>query len=632
MGIGPINFQGLSSGLDVNGLITAVLKPRQNLIDLQSARQVALAARKSAYGQLGAALSSLRSAALALNDTATIGARTASTSDASIATATAGASAAPGLHTVVVSSLAAASRRRSDGLADATSGLVSDGTITLRAGSGDTITLNVSAASGNNSLTAVRDAVNAAGKGIRASVVNDGISSILVVESEKTGTANALTVTDTTNLNLGAAGGVLQSAANASLTVDGIAVTSSSNTVAGVLDGVSISLLKASPATTVTLTVGRDPAALKSALTDFVNAYNQAADFFGAQAAGGAGKTPPLAGDGTVRSIESLLQGFAVSGVNGLPSTVLRSLGQAGVVLDGKTGRLSLDAAAFNKAFLERPDEFRALLSDSGSSSSGLVKFISAGAATQEGTYAVEVSSAAEQAAVTGGTAVGGQGISAAEVLTIATGGSSLQVSLASGSTLAAIVSAINAALRGAGVQAEADDAGGKLRIRSTGFGSAVSVSAVSDTADAGDGASTGIGTAILTDSGADVAGTINGAAATGSGRTLTGAAGTDVEGLNIEVAGSGSLGTLTFSRGIAARAALQLKSLTDPFSGPLEQAQQSLQTSIDGIKDRIADMQASLTVQQEILLRKFTAMEQTLQALQGTLSSLTGGQSQFLA
>jgi len=520
----------------------------------------------------------------------------------------------------------AADRRRSAGVADASSGLVADGTITLRSGGGDTITVNVAASSGNNTLNAVRDAINGAGKGIRASVVNNGASAILVVEAEKTGTANSLTITDTTHLNLAAAGNVVQAAANAALTVDGIAITSASNVVTGALEGVTISLQKAAPASSVTLTVGRDGAALKQALTDYVAAYNKAADFFSAQTArGGAGTAGPLAGDSTVRSLESTLQGFSVSGVSGLSTAVLRSLGQIGVSLDGKTGQLSLDGAAFDKAFQDRPDEFQALLADAGSSDTGLVSFSTAGAATKEGTYAVQVTTAAEQAIVSAGTAVGVSGLSAAENLTITAGGSTVQVALTAWTTLSGIVTAVNSALRAAGAQAAADDNAGRLRVRSLGFGSAATVRVVSDVADAGNGLSTGFGTTPLTDSGVDVVGTLAGVAATGVGRTLSGAAGTDVEGLSVETTGTGALGNVTFTRGIASAVSLALKGIVDPFDGPIVHAQKALQDGIDSIGDRVTQLQASLGVEQEILLRKFTAMEQTLQSLQGTLASLGG-------
>ncbi|HZE88887.1 MAG TPA: flagellar filament capping protein FliD [Verrucomicrobiae bacterium] len=626
MGIGPINFSGLASGLDVNGLITAILKPRQSLIDFQTSRGSTLATQKAAFDKLQSALSDLRAAAESLGDAGTIDARTGTTSDASIATATVDATAVAGVHTLVVSAFAAADRRRSAGVADASSGLVADGTITLRSGGGDTITVNVAASSGNNTLNAVRDAINGAGKGIRASVVNNGASAILVVEAEKTGTANSLTITDTTHLNLAAAGNVVQAAANAALTVDGIAITSASNVVTGALEGVTISLQKAAPASSVTLTVGRDGAALKQALTDYVAAYNKAADFFSAQTArGGAGTAGPLAGDSTVRSLESTLQGFSVSGVSGLSTAVLRSLGQIGVSLDGKTGQLSLDGAAFDKAFQDRPDEFQALLADAGSSDTGLVSFSTAGAATKEGTYAVQVTTAAEQAIVSAGTAVGVSGLSAAENLTITAGGSTVQVALTAWTTLSGIVTAVNSALRAAGAQAAADDNAGRLRVRSLGFGSAATVRVVSDVADAGNGLSTGFGTTPLTDSGVDVVGTLAGVAATGVGRTLSGAAGTDVEGLSVETTGTGALGNVTFTRGIASAVSLALKGIVDPFDGPIVHAQKALQDGIDSIGDRVTQLQASLGVEQEILLRKFTAMEQTLQSLQGTLASLGG-------
>src|SRR5439155_17043139 len=143
------------------------------------------------------------------------------------------------------------------------------GTITIRSGSRDLITINVSAAAGNNSLVAVRDAINAATAGVSASIVNDGTGDLLVVRASNTGTANALAVTDTTNLHLAAPGNVLDTAANATAIVDGVTVTSATNALTTAIAGVTVNLLSAKPGTKVALDVTADTGKLKSAITSF---------------------------------------------------------------------------------------------------------------------------------------------------------------------------------------------------------------------------------------------------------------------------------------------------------------------------------------------------------------------------
>ena len=95
---------------------------------------------------------------------------------------------------------------------------------------------------GNTSLEAIRDQINAADAGVAASIINDGSSYRLVVRSEETGTDNALTVTDSTNLNLDVGANEINPAADAQLLIDGIAITSSSNKVTGAIAGVTLDL------------------------------------------------------------------------------------------------------------------------------------------------------------------------------------------------------------------------------------------------------------------------------------------------------------------------------------------------------------------------------------------------------
>ena len=128
-------------------------------------------------------------------------------------------------------------------------------------------------------------------------------------------------------------------------------------------------------------------------------------------------------------------------------------------------------------------------------------------------------------------------------------------------------------------------------------------------------------------DTGVDVAGTINGQAATGSGRLLTSTAG-DSEGLTIEVTGSttGDRGTVTFSRGLTG----SLADLVEEFTGTngrLGTTTDSLQSTIDDIQDRIDSLEDRLVLREESLRRQFTAMEQAIATIQQQAASIGTGQ-----
>jgi len=114
---------------------------------------------------------------------------------------------------------------------------------------------------------------------------------------------------------------------------------------------------------------------------------------------------------------------------------------------------------------------------------------ITATSNTKAGSYAVDVTTAAEKAKVTGSsTGVSGSAtLSRAETLTVTGSIGSASVSLAAGLDQAGIIAAINAKTDATGVIAAADPTDStKLRFTSSEFGAAKSVSVVSDTAAGG--------------------------------------------------------------------------------------------------------------------------------------------------
>ncbi|MDH4479613.1 MAG: flagellar filament capping protein FliD [Rhodoferax sp.] len=144
---------------------------------------------------------------------------------------------------------------------------------TIQSASTSTITIDA----GSDTPAGVVDAVNNAGTGLSAQLVNTGDASTpyKVVLTGASGKYNAFSVTSSVSaLNFDTS---LQTASDASLTVDGIAITSSSNTVSGAISGVTLNLLSTnSTAATVSLT--NDTSAAKTKITALVTAYNDAMD------------------------------------------------------------------------------------------------------------------------------------------------------------------------------------------------------------------------------------------------------------------------------------------------------------------------------------------------------------------
>jgi len=164
-----------------------------------------------------------------------------------------------------------------------------------------------------------------------------------------------------------------------------------------------------------------------------------------------------------------------------------------------------------------------------GTASDADVTFLQAGSATAAGTYAVNVTTAAERAYADAGTDQTAA-LAADETLTV----NGVSISLSAGLDQAGVVSRINASSGQTGVTARID--GTTTQLYTEDFGAGASISVVSNVAAAA--TSSGFGTTAINDSGVDVAGTIGGTAASGAGNVLTSTAGS-AEGVSVRLATS---------------------------------------------------------------------------------------------
>jgi flagellar hook-associated protein 2 len=252
---GSLASPGLGSGLDVTAIVAKLMAVESQPLAALATREASYQARITAFGTLKGGLSALQAALAGLVDGKAMKTTTASVADTTLATVTAGTGAVPGSYSLKVSSLAQAHKVASTGFAS-TNDAVGSGTLTFSFGSfdGANFTANPEAPAksvivlpGQNTLSGIRDAVNAAGIGVAATIVNDGSAAgnRLVFSSTATGAAMSLKVgvadddathTDTAGLSrlaydpaaaVGAGRNMEQKVAaqNASLTIDGIAIS-----------------------------------------------------------------------------------------------------------------------------------------------------------------------------------------------------------------------------------------------------------------------------------------------------------------------------------------------------------------------------------------------------------------------
>jgi flagellar hook-associated protein 2 len=330
-----ISSPGVGSGLDVNSIVTQLVAiERQPIVQLQS-QASSLQTKLSAFGKLQSDLSALRDAASALTRPSTWSDTTGTSSDSAAVTVTTGANNLPGTYSVEVTSLAKSQSNISKTYAAATD-FVGEGTLHIELGSwgaGNSFTANPDATAVDiavgppaKSLAEVRDMVNAANAGITATVLTDASGARLVFRSTSTGGANGfrITATDTDGNNVDTGGlsalafdpsvGVITmaqalAAANASALINGAPVSSATNTLANVVDGMTLTLQRETTAP-VQVTTAADKGAIRKKVEAFVTAYNELNNELVAQTKyDAANKTAgPLQGDSAAVGLRSLLR------------------------------------------------------------------------------------------------------------------------------------------------------------------------------------------------------------------------------------------------------------------------------------------------------------------------------------
>jgi flagellar hook-associated protein 2 len=186
------------------------------------------------------------------------------------------------------------------------------GSVVLQVGTGTAQTITLSS---NSTLTSLQQAITSSGLGVTASIItnSDGTSSISLT-SPTSGSSGALTVTssvtDTTPAALGYTNAV--SGANASLTVDGVKLTTSSNTVSGLIPGLTFQLLATSD-TPVQVVIGNYNSGVESTVNSLVSDYNSLVSAMNAQEQLSSSNTvAPLYGSPTL----SMLQQDILGGIN----------------------------------------------------------------------------------------------------------------------------------------------------------------------------------------------------------------------------------------------------------------------------------------------------------------------------
>ena len=334
---------GTGQGIDVTATVNQLIANLRGPEQVWQTQQQILQGQSSALTQLNTEVTALSNAVDTLNDPAgALSARAVSSSQPAIATATASNSTPVGSHTIVVNNLASSSSYYSSAVASSTTVLAA-GAFTIQVGSQPATTITIDDT--NNTLDGLAAAITNANLGVTASVVNDSTGARLAIVSNASGAASDLTVNNagsSLSFTKGATG------TDASLTIDGVPISSAGNTIANSVAGLTLNLVGAAPGTQVQIAVSPDTTKVTQAVTDFVTAYNTIIQDLSSQFTYNAstGSAGALASDAGARMVQTeLLSAVTYAGTGNSFNT----LAQLGVSMNND-GTLTVDDAKLSSA------------------------------------------------------------------------------------------------------------------------------------------------------------------------------------------------------------------------------------------------------------------------------------------
>lgn len=353
---------GLGSGLDINGIVSALVKsesdPKVAKFDVQEG---AISAEISALGTLKSSLSEFQDSLKFLADPESFDSNSISLSTKDYLTATIDETAVNGSYSLKVDQLAVSQKVGSSAVT-----ALDTGTLNF-AVAGENFDVDVTAEDTLESLVAkINNSED--NVGVTATIVTSDAGAQLVLTSNETGTANNITVTaiDTgagTVLADTFAMSELQTAKDSIIYIDGLKLTSSSNKIEGAISGVTLELKDADIDKTTTLKVEKDTKSLKSGIESFVKAFNALSKTLTDLTSYDADtkKAAVLQGDALPRSIQSQLRG-ALSSVYDTESGSL-SLAALGITTQ-RDGSLAIDDDVLDAALSDNLDNMKEMFTN----------------------------------------------------------------------------------------------------------------------------------------------------------------------------------------------------------------------------------------------------------------------------
>ncbi|MYL26297.1 MULTISPECIES: flagellar filament capping protein FliD [Halomonadaceae] len=654
--MGGISSLGVGSGVLnadlVDRLVEAERGPAKTRLDQEQKETEAMI---SAFGKIRSAVTDLRLPMRQLGSPEAMQSYSASTNGDSVSVSVDSANASEGNYSLDVQQLATNQSLASGSFSDRNTTSVGEGTLTIQTGDNTT---NITVDGSNDTLQGLANSINESDAGVSAGIVDTGNGYRLTLSSDESGTANGATIsvadsdgndTDNAGLSQFAFNDTTKNmeetvaAQDAKLSVNGIDVTRSSNSVEGVVDGLTFQLQETG---TTSVGVSQDTGAVAEKVQKFVDKFNafkstvnELTSF--SQDSGGS----LLTGDATVRNVENQLKRELNQIVPGLENASVRSLSDVGISTDFQTGQLEFDSQKFQEELKANPDDVTALFAEQGRTSDSQVEFVRSSVNTEAGEYSINVSQAATQGQLVSSNQTPATGINVDadnNSLTFKVDGqTSASIELTAGTytrqELATEIQtqlnkndALNSADRSVNVGV---DGSGSLTFTSGSYGSDsnVAITSVDTNTEAEFGLAVETGT-----TGNDVAGTINGATAEGDGRVLRLSDSSDnaADGIQVRINGSqtGDRGTVEFIQGVSERMVDTVSNMVGS-NGALSSRTDALNNELDDIAQEREDLNERIQSYRERLTSQFSSADariaefnSTQQYLSQQLAGMSGG------
>jgi len=393
---------GINSNLDTQDIINKMVSLEARSMDLVEAKKQIEQQKLASFQELKNRLQTFKGVVTTLNTQSrfivnkSVFSNNSFSDSNKVVDITTTSSASSGTYSLIVNNLATESKLITTGYAETTASIAS-GTITIVIGSSASATVTINSA--NNTLDGVRLAVNNLGLDVKASFLNDGNAANpyrLLISGTQTGSSGTVTMSHaTTRTPFSATSSAIsfettQTARDASLLLDGVSITKSSNTVTDVISGAALKLQSAGSGT---ISLSTDTEAITTKVSDFVDEYNDISLFLAEQLAldSETEKTGVLFGNFAVQNLQQILRSSISSKVTGI-SGDYTYLSQIGITTQSD-GTIILDTDDFSDALIDDIANVSQLFSSNGSVTNSSLAYVGFTSDTEPGSYEVQVSS-----------------------------------------------------------------------------------------------------------------------------------------------------------------------------------------------------------------------------------------------